>query len=86
MAPYTALLRGMTREQKQIVVMYITESMEEPAVETKSNTEIIREKFKGLKISPETKWMTPKLPVFPEWDRQDAWNRLLFSALICPKN
>ena len=30
MAPYTALLRGMTREQKQIVVTFITESMEEP--------------------------------------------------------
>ena len=53
MAPYAALLRGMTREQKQIVVTYITESMEEPAVEAKSNAEIIREKFKRLKISPE---------------------------------
>ena len=30
MAPYVALLRGMTREQKQIVVTFITESMEEP--------------------------------------------------------
>ena len=30
MAPYTALLRSMTREQKQIVVTFITESMEEP--------------------------------------------------------
>ena len=29
MAPYMALLRGMTREQKQIVVTFITESMEE---------------------------------------------------------
>ena len=30
MAPCIDLLRGMTREQKQIVVTYITESMEEP--------------------------------------------------------
>lgn len=30
MAPYTELLDGMTREQKMIVVTYITESMEEP--------------------------------------------------------
>ena len=30
MAPYTSLLRGMTREQKQIVVTFIIESMEEP--------------------------------------------------------
>ena len=31
MAPYLGLLRGMTREQKQIVVMYIIESMKESA-------------------------------------------------------
>ncbi len=43
----------MTREQKMIVVTYITESMEEPAVEAKSNAEIIREKLNRLKISPE---------------------------------
>ncbi|MBQ4277079.1 MAG: hypothetical protein II750_03155 [Bacteroidaceae bacterium] len=30
MAPYTALLQSMTREQKQIVVTFITESMNEP--------------------------------------------------------
>ena len=30
MAPYMALLRGMTREEKQIVVTFITESMDEP--------------------------------------------------------
>ena len=30
LAPYLGLLRGMTREQKQIVVTFITESMEEP--------------------------------------------------------
>ncbi len=30
MAPYMALLKGMTREQKQIVVTFITESMVEP--------------------------------------------------------
>ena len=33
MAPYVALLRGMTREQKQIVVTFITESMEESAAD-----------------------------------------------------
>ena len=30
MAPYMALLQGMTREQKRIVMTFITESMEEP--------------------------------------------------------
>ena len=55
MAPYASLLRGMTREQKQIVLMFITESMEETpnsSSKTKSNEEIIREKYKNLRISP----------------------------------
>ena len=30
MAPYMGLIRGMTREQKQTVVAYITEIMDEP--------------------------------------------------------
>jgi len=53
MAPYTGLLDALTREQKQIVVMYITESMAEQSA--KSNEEIIREKYKNLKVSPELK-------------------------------
>ena len=30
MAPYMGLIRSMTREQKQILVRFVTESMEEP--------------------------------------------------------
>lgn len=30
MAPYMSILRAMTREQKQIVVTFITETMDEP--------------------------------------------------------
>lgn len=41
LAPYTGLLDGMTREQKMIVVTYITKSMEKPAAKAKSNAEII---------------------------------------------
>ncbi len=54
MAPYIGLMQEMTREEKRIVVTFLIESMEEPAVEAKNNA-IIREKFKGLKISPELK-------------------------------
>ena len=66
LAPYTGLLDGLTREQKMIVVTYITESMEEPATKAKSNAEIIREKFKGLKISPETKELVRGLSLSAE--------------------
>ena len=47
MAPYMALLRGMTREQKQIVVMFINESMEEPTEAEKP--------YKVLPVSPSIK-------------------------------
>lgn len=42
MAPYIALLRSMTREQKQIVVTFITESMEEPKPKRQVPTEFKR--------------------------------------------
>jgi len=44
MAPYVALLRSMTREQKQIVVTFITESMEEPRPKRE-----VPEEFKRLR-------------------------------------
>ena len=44
MAPYAALLRGMTREQKQIVVTFIMESMEDPKAKRQ-----VPAKFKKLR-------------------------------------
>ena len=44
LAPYVGLLDGMTREQKQIVVTYITESMEEP-----NKKRQVPEEFKKLR-------------------------------------
>lgn len=52
MAPYMSLMSGMSREQKLAVVAFLTESLDEPA-EVKTNAELIREKYKNLKISPE---------------------------------
>ena len=42
MAPYMALLQSMTREQKQIVVTFITESMEEPKLKRQVPAEFKR--------------------------------------------
>lgn len=55
MAPYIGLMRGMSRQDIQIVVTFLNEMMEEAEETTaqKSNAEIIREKYKNLKISPE---------------------------------
>ena len=61
MAPYIGLMQQLTPEEKQIVVMFLTESEQpktavveqEQTTTPKSNAEIIRKKYKSLKISPE---------------------------------
>lgn len=56
MAPYIGLIERMNRHDLQIVMTYIREVMdraEEPKTAEKDNAEIIREKYKNLRISPE---------------------------------
>lgn len=57
MAPYIGLMRGMSKRDIQIVVKFLNavldEEREEKAMSPKTNKEIIREKYKNLKISPE---------------------------------
>ena len=55
MAPYMNIMRGMTREEKQVVVMFLKETMDEQP--QKSNRDIIREKYSNLEVSPELKQM-----------------------------
>ncbi|MCR5158750.1 MAG: hypothetical protein K6D37_06440 [Prevotella sp.] len=65
MAPYIGLMREMSREQKQIVVTFLTELIEEQEV-AKTNEEIIREKYKNLKISPRVKALVDGLSLSEE--------------------
>ena len=44
MAPYIGLMQEMTREEKQIVVTFLTESMEEPKAKRQ-----VPEEFKRLR-------------------------------------
>ena len=54
---YFGLMRGMSKRDIQIVVKFLNavldEEREEKAMSPKTNEEIIREKYKNLKISPE---------------------------------
>jgi len=72
MAPYAALLRSMTHEQKRIVVTYLTESMEEAKPDV---VERVRRKY-GVAESENTKWFRKHAKSAPEWNRQEAWNKL----------
>ena len=51
MAPYVGLIRGMSLEEKRVVVAFIVDSMEEQ--KPKDNAEIIRRKYRSLQVSPE---------------------------------
>lgn len=51
MAPYVGLIRGMSLEEKRVVVAFIVDSMEEQ--EPKDISEIIRKKYRRLQVSPE---------------------------------
>ena len=74
MAPYMALMRGMTREEKEVVVAFLVDLMEEKKGET-DTAEILRRKYKDLEPSPETIWFRDHA-VKHEWDPIAAWNRL----------
>ena len=69
MAPYIGLMRGMSRRDIQIVMTFLNEVMEEAEEsETVSmtNAEIIREKYKNLRISPRAKALVEGLSLSEE--------------------
>ena len=65
MAPYADMLRSMKPQHMRIVVTFLQEAMKEAEAEM-SAAEIIREKFKGLTISEETKKLVHDLSLSAE--------------------
>lgn len=68
MAPYLELLRSMKTHDMRIVVTFLQEAIEEKDRMEGSETaaDIIRKKFKGLKISQETKELVRGLSLSAE--------------------
>lgn len=68
MAPYVDILRSMRPQDMRIVVTFLQEAMTEvEAAQTeKTNAEIIRNKFKELTISNETKELVRDLSLSSE--------------------
>ncbi len=68
MAPYTELLRSMKPQEIRIVVTFLQEALQEAeGVNPEANvSEIIRNKFKGLTISQETKDLVRDLSLSSE--------------------
>lgn len=68
MAPYIGLLRSMKPQDMRIVVTFLQEAMHEADTkeERDSAADIIRRKFKNLKISQETKELVRGLSLSAE--------------------
>lgn len=67
MAPYIGVMLGMTRQDIDIVVTFLNE-VKKDAKESKlkSNEEVIREKYKNLRISPRVKALVDGLSLSKE--------------------
>lgn len=65
MAPYAEVLRSMKPQHMHIVVTFLQEAMREAEAE-KTAAEKIRDKFKGLTISEETKKLVRDLSLSAE--------------------
>ena len=76
MAPYLGLLEGMSREDKKIVIMFLTESLAETE-DTPSPRNVVAEVRKKYNVpeSKETKWFREH-SVKHEWNPLEAWNSL----------
>lgn len=61
MAPYAGIMQGMNMHDKEIVLVFLLESMKD--TREKNNLQIIKDKFKFLKISEETKSLLSGLAV-----------------------
>lgn len=68
MAPYVDLMRSMKPQEMRIVVTFLQEAMmeAEAAKQEKTAAEIIRNKFKRLTISDETKELVQGLSLSSE--------------------
>lgn len=68
MAPYADMLRSMEPKHMRIVVTFLQEAIREAETEKAEKTaaEIIRDKFKGLTISEETKELIRDLSLSAE--------------------
>ena len=55
MAPYTDILKSMKPQEMRIVVTFLQEAMVEAESRQESAAEKIRKKYKGLRVSKETK-------------------------------
>lgn len=74
LAPYEGLMRGMSRQDIDTVLMFLHEVRQEMSKE-ENIVDIIRAKY-NIPESEHVKWLREHATATPEWDPQSAWDKL----------
>ena len=77
MAPYTEILRNMKPQEMRIVVTFLQEAMAEAENSQKSVVEKIRDKYRKLHVSKETKELIHDLSLSSDEMNDDRTKHIL---------
>ncbi len=77
MAPYTEILRNMKPQEMRIVVTFLQEAMAEAENSQKSAAEKIRDKYRKLHVSKETKELIHDLSLSSDEMNDDRTKHIL---------
>lgn len=85
MAPYVGIMKGMNRRDKEIVIMFLQEMVEEPdSVPVKRECDFtdadrtfLAEKMKALKVSPRIEHLANKLRLSEEEQNDERTQYIL---------
>ena len=77
MAPYTEILRNMKPQEMRIVVTFLQEAMAEAENSQKSAVEKIRDKYRKLHVSKETKELIHDLSLSSDEMNDDRTKHIL---------
>ena len=77
MAPYTEILRNMKPQEMRIVVTFLQEAMAEAENSQKSAAEKIRDKYRKLHVSKETKQLIHDLSLSSDEMNDDRTKHIL---------
>ena len=65
---------SLSRSEREWLVGKLSEPVEKVSEEAKEDT--AKKTYKAIPISPKLKWLRIHIAAAPQWNRQEAWNRL----------
>lgn len=64
----------LSQSDREWLMGKLSEPVEKTSTEAKEDT--VKESYKVIPVSPKLKWLRIHIAAAPEWNRQEAWNRL----------